>query len=206
MASSYQRIIVTDPSYIRSAQEYEDNITSDQESQATFGSSGIGTYVSLPISQELYDTLPTGQLNSLQPSDESADEMFLTLGPKRPLSAYRYLGSHSTDSGLTCVIPFDPYHRRTSKTDAKAEEAIAPSDLELDWLELVTVSLEGGSIDLEEFPLLRFCAAVPDGESAVAVFGVPQPTDDKELPVYTSLVLRAWTKVFEANTDAINAT
>lgn len=214
-----------------------------------------GTYVTLPLAASLWASLPIpshSNATSLAPSEEDGEEMLLVIGEKRPLSEYRYLGSHTTDSGLVCLIRKDPYEShgegkaeqtersesgasKTTLSDVKGTQVRAnntpigegevseegkrvpsPSstmpttDLELDWLELVTVSLEGGTIDLDQFPLLKFCAAVPEGESAVAVYGYTPPsatdggsnvavghTNDADQHGYTGLVLRTWTRVFD---------
>ena len=176
-------VIITDPSYIKTASNYEENITIDQ--RAGPENKSPSNYVKVPISRILFDSLHGHMKTHLLPGP-GTDEMMIILGENYPFKKYEYLGSHTSDSGLTCIIRLDAY---TSEMDNSIEQA----DLEVDWLELVTLSLEGSPIDLEDFPLLKFCAGIPDGESAVAVYGIK----DHVNPLgFKSLVLRSWSQAF----------
>lgn len=242
-------VIITDPSYVKTRTDYEETIVPEQAGCSQ--EDRPGTHVILPLAASLWARLPTPSHSnaSLAPSEEDGEEMLLVIGERRPLSEYRYLGSHTTDSGLVCLIKTNPYEgheevaaggsnseeskgqmsdvsggeegeqvpmEATSRGDEKvsgrekAALSTSAADLELDWLELVTASLEGGTIDLDQFPLLKFCAAVPEGESAVAVYGCTtssSTTDGSDGAAeraanadrygYTGLVLRTWTRVFD---------
>jgi hypothetical protein len=173
--SPFKTILVTDPSYVKTITDYDENILPDTCGDPNHKSPG--SYVRLDLDRNVYESFRKIQ-QSARPSPES-DEMLFVFGELHPLKNYKYLGSHHTDSGLTSIVKEGIYSEQ--------------EDLELDWLELVSRTLDStrdGAIDVEEFPLLDFCGNVFEEESAVAVFGLPSGDG------YSSLVLRAWCKAF----------
>lgn len=193
-------IILTDPAYIKNASEYDENITPDQAGTECLKTPG--NYVRLPMAKSLFDSLVQPKQQFLCPSPEG-DEMFLSLGPLGPLSSYSYLGCHHSDSGLTCIVREGIYEVEGTNVDGEPME-------EMDWLELVAGSLEAtreGTVNVEDFPMLQFCASVPEDESAIAVFGRKIPSSNADSTAetreegYNSLVLRAWCKVFRGPDD-----
>lgn len=166
---------------MKSSLDYNDNILPDTCGSASHKTPG--SYIQLSLRRDIYENLRQPQ-QFLRPSSE-ADEMFLAIGTLRPLKEYTYIGSHHTDSGLTCVIREGLYKN--------GEE-----EGELDWLELVTKTLDNprdGAIDVTDFPQLDFCATAPEEESALAVYGL------REGDGYKGLVLRAWCKAFTENDE-----
>lgn len=114
--------------------------------------------------------------------------------PKLEFSQLKYLGSHASDSGLTCIVPADLYSKRSTESRDLENQ-------ELDYLELVTCTLERpGEIitDKDLFPMLQFCAPIPDEDSIIAVYGEPSPSDPS---VYQSLVLRSWSNAFQSDSS-----
>lgn len=182
-------VLITDPSYVKSATEYGENITGDTAGDAAHKTPG--SHIRLPLCQAVYAGLTQPGQRFLCPSPEG-DEMLLSLGPLYPLREYEYLGSHHSDSGLVCLVREGVYEG--------LEE-------ELDWLELVADSLDNpreGAVDAEAFPMLQFCATIPEDDSAVAVYGRRtangQEGDGKETG-FASIVLRAWCKAFPEESD-----
>lgn len=176
-------IIITDPSYVKNSSDYDENISPDLCGDPTHKTPL--NYVRLNLQRSLFDSLSESKHRFICPSPEG-DEMFISIGPLKPLAEYEYLGSHHSDSGLTCILREGVY---------EAEEGMPPVE-EMDWLELVTGSLEKtmeGAIDIEAFPMLQFCASVPEEDSAIAVYGLKENQSGQG---YNSLVLRAWYKVF----------
>lgn len=176
------RILITDPSYIKSRSDYDENILPDTCGDGTHRSPS--SYIKLAIPRRLYDSLRQAR-RPLLPSAET-DEMLFVFGEQHPLESYQYLGSHHTDSGLTCIVKDDLY--------ANEDEE------ELDWLEVVTRTMDspnGGPMDASDFPSLEFLAPVPEEDSAIAVYGLRDNDNDNDNDDgYKGLVLRAWCKAF----------
>lgn len=170
--STFKKYIITDPSYIKTSQDYSQSITLDM-----IGTSLYKTpfnYVSLTCTNKIENSHKSLFINDdeqiiLMPANAAA--------VKIEFSEYTYLGSHTSDSGLTCVID--------------SEKQI---DEELDWLELVTTSLNEQPIDLEMFPMLEFCSTIPENDSSVAVYGRKVAS---ETEMYDSIILRAWSRAFK---------
>lgn len=89
-----------------------------------------------------------------------------------------YLGAHGSDSGLTCIIPEDPF------TDGSDVQPV-------DWTEFVLSTLdtrEGDQDALEEYQLYKFFGKIPDEGSVAAVFGAPSAEDPH---TYETIVIRS---------------
>jgi len=189
--------LVTDPSFIKSEEEYSSNINDD--SICSFGSTRPASYVSLPVSPSLWAALNERKATRLVSSSTDADEQYYLLSSSslpKDLKEWQYVGAHVSDSGLSCIIRQDPFSE-----EALLEEGVpSPADLEIDWLSLVATSLDANldsqemNMDLEEFPLLKACVSIPDEGEVMAIFGYPPLT---EVEAYEGIVLRAWNKAFE---------
>lgn len=186
--SKFVSVVITDPSYVKTSTDYGENITNDTAGDPTHKTPG--NYIRLPLCHKVYSSLTQPRRRFLCPSSEG-DEMLLSLGPLHPLREYEYLGSHHSDSGLVCLVKEGIYEE---------------SEEELDWLELVAESLDNprdGAVDVETFPMLQFCATIPEDDSAVAVYG--KRSDDTgengNDRGFTSIVLRAWCKAFPEEGD-----
>ena len=109
-------------------------------------------------------------------------ESFWSLG--KPLSLIGdnfndlvYLGAHGSDSGLTSIVPEDPF----------SDDLIQP----VDWTEFVLSTLdapEGDQDALDEYQLYKFFGKIPDEGSDAAVFGVPSMKDPH---TYETIVIRS---------------
>lgn len=87
------------------------------------------------------------------------------------------MGSHGSDSGLTSLIPEDPF----------SDDLIQP----VDWTEFVLSTLDTPEADqdaLEEYQLYKFFGKIPDEGSDAAVFGVPAEDDPES---YDTIVIRS---------------
>jgi hypothetical protein len=180
-------VIFTDPSYIKTRADRDENILPDTAGDATHKSPG--NYVKLSLDKAAYDSLRNTRL---QPSREG-DEMLLVIGDLHPLKEYEYVGSHHSDSGLACIIHQNSY----------SEEGCE----ELDWVELVAATLDNSKLDLDAFPLLDFCAPIPEDDSVLAIFGKKSDSHDSNGVggdgdgCYSSVVMRAWCKAFPHEVD-----
>lgn len=88
-----------------------------------------------------------------------------------------YLGAHGSDSGLTCIVPEDPF----------SDDLVEP----VDWTEFVLSTLdatEGDKDALEEYQLYKFFGKIPDEGVEAAVYGVPSEEDSGS---FETIVIRA---------------
>lgn len=173
-----------------------------------------GNFVRLSItpslSRLLDDPLRLKRINTRRPSTFSNEDYFIfseAANSIDDLEGFAYLGSHVSDSGLTCIVNEDSFVQSPMSSHVGDAALSAVDDhpqlekedddsMELDWLELVTATLDqpGEPLwDLESYPILKFCAPIPEEDSCIAVFGKPSKEDSS---VYDQVILRAWCKAF----------
>lgn len=122
----------------------------------------------------------------------SGFESYWSLGrPVDDLASLVYLGAHGSDSGLTALVPEDPF----------ADPAAEP----VDWPEFVLSTLdvaEGGADELDDYPLYKFFGRIPDEASEAAVYGLPVAAG---AGVYEAIVVRALAAVLPGASDPADA-
>lgn len=189
------RILIGDPSYFKSRKDFLETISFNNQHapsssmsascSSTFSSSFSAKklpsmYVSVLITQSLWDAISVNSKKFLRSSIEDPDEQYYDFAIPQDRnfiippshSSYSYIGSHMTDSRLTSIIRADVYD------DPKTEDQI-----NVDWTEFVYYTLYGSEEiqqNPDDFPIFKFYGRIPDESSmAMAVFGIPQDQNER---------------------------
>lgn len=160
---------MTDPVYVRNPLEYQLNVEDKlDDSQSRL-------FVRLPISDQLFSQIGN-QKTHLTGSSESSEESFYRFGTwKESMKEYEYVGWHGSDSGMTCIVEEDPF----------ACEDV--SEVDSTEFALSTLQDPEAESNLEEFPLYKWYARIPQAASSIRVYARDRDAQGN----FNGLILRA---------------
>jgi hypothetical protein len=108
------------------------------------------------------------------------NESFFSFGETSAFENYKLLGTHMSDSGMTCIAAEHCY----SLLDQEDEDC-----LQVDWDDFVLSTLSDPDMQSapEDFPLYMFFSRIPEEDSAISVYGFRRESSEK----VSGLILRA---------------
>lgn len=190
MSVAYKTVLVTDPCYVNNADNYQEYMTPPIRHHDTSTSTApLKNYIPLRITDALYNRLNKA---SLVPSAISDEDFYLfdhheredsveaiSVDISSSLNKYTHVGTHHSDSGMTCIIDEDPFHlcrasnqnENVPGTDSVVDRT-SPVHDEVDWQDFVLSTLSDEltqSVDRDSFPLYLWYGRIPNGGSAIQV-------------------------------------
>lgn len=170
---------------MRNPEEYRTNI--DEGKAGSPACSDPGNYVPVQVTPTFFNHLSQQKDHRSFFGHESGWSLGKPIAGQENFSKLIYLGSHGSDSGLTCLIDASPF---ASPDPIDSKSAVQP----VDWPEFVLsiVGEEEGDLEqLEEYRLYKFFGKVPvneDGdETGAAVYGLSSEADQSS---YDTIVIK----------------
>ena len=112
-AMQFTELVVTDPCYIRSYAEFEENVTGREAELAKITPAQrkftLSTFVSLWAHPGLMHAFR--EKSSFEVVNHSTDEIFYSIGKNDALDKFELLGLHGSDSGMSCIIEKQVYEK-----------------------------------------------------------------------------------------------
>lgn len=189
MSVAYKTVLVTDPCYVNNADNYQDYITLPIRHNDA-NTVTLKNYIPLRITDTLYNRLNKALL---APSAISDEDFYLFDHHEREdnvetisddisssLDKYTHIGTHHSDSGMTCIIDEDPFHllhvnnqtNNAATIDNNIDRTSSPVYEEVDWQDFVLSTLSDEltqPVDRDSFPLYLWYGRIPNGGSAIQV-------------------------------------
>lgn len=173
----------TDPAFVRNRFEYENAILRSQPSINRYPAN----YVRFQVNDKLeYEN--ECRVSGLENLEYFSFSTFATKGKVIDFEEYSLIGTHASDSGLTCLVPRDCFGGEKNGNKPKNTECIKEWP-DLDWLSLVTRSLETDSRELDPkladiYPL-DFCGKIPESSDCMEIYGLASKSNPQ---VYKSIL------------------
>lgn len=190
MSVSYRTVLITDPCYVNNTDNYQDYIAPTiKHDDINTDTTILKNYIPLKITKALYDSLSKALLVPSALCDEefylfghheNSDNAEITdVGVNGDLDKYIHVGTHHSDSGMTCVIDEDPFkllnmNNQNDSTTTAHDNTDKSSTIceEVDWQDFVLSTLSDEStqpVDRDSFPLYLWYGRIPNGGSAIQV-------------------------------------
>lgn len=189
MSTSYRTILITDPCYVNSIDNYQEYIAPTiKHKDIDKNNTVLRNYIPLKITKVLYNSLNKALL---VPSATSDEEFYLfshsngdksveaiSVDASNSIEKYVHVGTHHSDSEMTCIIDKNPFNLPCAQEGNDAKEVDGGMDEplqayeEVDWQDfaLTTLTEEATQApDRNSFPLYLWYGRIPNGGSAIQV-------------------------------------